>query len=66
MGQNSHHRHQGDSVIYEYIFEQVLEEGPQIMDLNERRTYVEGIVNSWTNAEMLQRINDALIMREDA
>ena len=51
---------------YEYIIEQVLEEGPHIMDLNERRTYVESIVNSWTNTEMLQRINDALVMREDS
>jgi hypothetical protein len=66
MGQISRHHHQGDPVIYEYIFEQVLEEGPQIMDLNERRTYVENIVNSWTNTEMLQRINDALVMREDS
>lgn len=66
MGQISHYHRQGDPVIYEYIFEQVLEEGPQIMDLNERRTYVESIVNSWTNTEMLQRINDALIMREDS
>ena len=66
MGQNSHHHREGDQVIYEYIFEQVLEEGPQIMDLNERRTYVESIVNSWTNTEMLQRINDALVMREDS
>lgn len=53
-------------MIYEYIFEQVLEEGPQIMDLKERTTYVENIVNSWSNTELLQRINDALIMREDA
>lgn len=53
-------------MIYEYIFEQVLEEGPQIMDLKARTTYVENIVNSWSNTELLQRINDALIMREDA
>lgn len=52
-------------MIYEHIFQQVLEEGPQIMDSNLRTTYVEDIVNSWSNVEMLQRINDALMAKEN-
>lgn len=56
--------------IFEYIFDQVLEEGPQIMgDTHEqsvqlRQCYVEEIMNSWSNVELLQRINDALTRSE--
>lgn len=46
--------------IFEYIFDQVLDEGPQIMREDLRQQYVEEIMNSWTNVELLQRINDAL------
>jgi hypothetical protein len=51
-------------MVYEYTFEQVLNEDPQVIDVNVRQRYVEEIMNSWTNVELLQRINDALSRSE--
>lgn len=50
--------------VFEYIYDRVLDEGPQIMDTDLRQSYVEEIMNSWTNVELLQRINDALSRSE--
>jgi hypothetical protein len=47
------------------MFDQVLAEGPQIMDEELRQRYVEDIMNSWTNVELLQRINDAITRSEN-
>jgi hypothetical protein len=51
-------------MVYEYTFEQVLNEDLQVIDVNVRQRYVEEIMNSWTNVELLQRINDALSRSE--
>lgn len=51
--------------LFELMFDQVLAEGPQIMDEELRQRYVEDIMNSWTNVELLQRINDAITRSEN-
>lgn len=51
--------------LFELMFDQVLAESPQIMDEELRQHYVEDIMNSWTNVELIQRINDALTRSEN-
>lgn len=51
--------------LFELMFDQVLAESPQIMDEELRQRYVEDIMNSWTNVELIQRINDALTRSEN-
>jgi hypothetical protein len=54
------------------MFDQVLNEGPQIIGESSKETqqlrqsYVEDIMNSWTNVELIQRINDALARSQES
>jgi hypothetical protein len=49
------------TTLSDLVREQVQAEGPQIEDRTDRERYITEIINSWTHAELLERISDAFL-----
>jgi len=49
------------TTLDELVRHQVLMEGPQIEDRDDRERYIDEIINSWTHAYLLERISDAFL-----